>query len=179
GLSQERRRWSLFRNGSFFMTYRINPYISFVESRLFPHFVEHAVFHRLTGDLLQSGDSGQGFELSQLIQKQFLIPEGYDPLAPLLDHYVIRPIQNPAVAHRSKTEEWILVRTSMEHTVYSRKRDELPPIIEEKLSPLTADILLMADGSKTLRQIFTALRSETNDAGILEDSEFRGAIDFL
>ena len=39
------------------MTYRINPYISFVESRLFPQFVEHAVFHRLTGDLLQSGDS--------------------------------------------------------------------------------------------------------------------------
>jgi len=157
----------------------LSPYISFVGSRLLPGFTQHAAFHRLTGDLLEAADSKHIFELNQLIQKQFLIPEGYDPLAPLLDHYVTRPIQNPAVAYRSKTGEWILVRTSMEHTVYSRRRDELPSIVEEKLSPLTADLLLMADGAKTLRQIFSALRGETSDAGILEDSEFRAAIDFL
>lgn len=172
------------------VTYSLNPYISFVESRLIPGFVQRAVFHRLTGELIEPGErvysqvfamkseidfnSADGMQL--LIQRGFLIPAGYDPLAPLLDQYVTRPIQNPAVAYRAKTGEWILVGTSMEHTVYSRRRDELPEIIEEKLSPLTAGILLMADGSKTLQQIFSALREGGN---ILEDAEFRTAIDFL
>ena len=176
------------------VTYSLNPYISFVESRLIPGFVQQAVFHRLTGDLVEPGEriysrllaakseteisfSGDGdIQLQQLIQRGFLIPASYDPLAPLLDQYVTRPIQNPAVAYRAKTGEWILVRTSMEHTVYSRRRDELPEIIEEKLSRLTAGILLMADGSKTLQQIFSALREGGN---FLEDAEFRTAIDFL
>ena len=180
----------------------INPYISFVESRLFPEFVQQAVFHRLTGELVEPGErvysrlfaaksgsqislsendfnNADGVQLRQLIQREFLIPEGYEPLAPLLDQYVTCPIQNPAVAYRSETGEWILVRTSMEHTVYSRKRDELPEIIEEKLSPLTAGILLKADGTRTLRQIYSALRGETNRANVLPDSEFRAAIDFL
>lgn len=154
-------------------TYGINPYISFVESRLIPGVVQHAAFHRLTGELIEPG--ADGFPQQQLIQREFLIPAGYDPLAPLLDHYVTRPIQNPAVAYRSETGEWILVRTSMIHTVYSRRRDELPEIIEEKLSPLTADILLLADGTRTLQQIFNQLRQGT----LLEDSEFRAAINFL
>src|SRR5204862_7506413 len=98
-----------------------------------------------------NNSSADGIQLRQLIQKQFLIPEGYDPLVPLLDQYATRPIQNPALAYRSRTGEWILVRTSMEHTVYSPKRDELPLITEEKLSPLAADILLLADGSRTLQ----------------------------
>jgi SAM-dependent methyltransferase len=184
------------------VTYRINPYISFVESHLFPEFVQQAVFHRLTGEIVEPGErvysrlfaakSGSQISLSednlsntdsvqlqQLIQREFLIPEDYDPLAPLLDQYVTRPIQNPALAYRSKTGEWILVRTSMDHTVYSRKRDELPEIVEEKLSPLTAGILLIADGAKTLQQVFEALRGGTNGANILQDFEFRTAIDFL
>ena len=169
-------------------TYGINPYISFVENRLFPGLVQHAAFHRLTGvivepdervhSLLLAAQSGAplsineaDLQLRQLAQLEFLIPEDHDPLALLLDQYVTRPIQNPAIAHRSKTEEWILVRTSMLHTVYSRRLDELPEIIEEKLSPVAADILLMADGSKTLRQIYSELQ--------VEDSEFRTAIDFL
>lgn len=159
-------------------TYGISPYISLIENRLFPGVVQHAVFHRLTGEIVEL-DSGVDFNdlsrhgalLQQLIQKEFVIPEGYDPFAHLLDQYVVRPIQNPAVAYRSKTGEWILVRTSMEHTVYSRKRGELPPIIEEKLSPLVADILLMADGARTLRQVF--------GTDSIKDSEFRAAIDFL
>src|SRR5918994_6206810 len=128
-------------------TYWINPYISFVESRLFPEFVQRAIFHRLTGEIMEPGEkvyslfatksesqislsvddlnSADGVQFRQLIQNGFLIPENYDALAPLLDHYVTRPIQNPAVAYRSDTGEWILVRTSMEHTVYSRKREEL------------------------------------------------------
>jgi len=182
-------------------TYGLSPYISFVESRLFPGVIQHAVFHRLTGELLQPGEpvrslmlaiksgnrislsedeinslSGDGLQLKQLIQREFLIAEGYDPLAPFVNQYVARPIQNPAVAYRSTSGQWILVRTSMEHTVYSRKLDELPPIVEEKLSPLTAGMLLMADGSKTLQEIFSALRGGGN---ILEDAEFRAAIDFL
>lgn len=156
---------------NFMPTYSFNPYISFIENRLFPGFVQRAVFHRLTGEIIETSESVRDL----LVQKQFLIPEGFDPLAPLLDHYVTRPIQNPALTYRSQSGERILVRTSMEHAVYSRKLDELPPVIEEKLSPLTADILLLADGTKTLRQIFSALR----EGDILDDSEFRTAIDFL
>jgi SAM-dependent methyltransferase len=186
----------------FMDTYLINPYISFVESRLFPEFTQQAVFHRLTGEIVEPGErvysrlsaiklggqisvAGNDFnnrdrvQLQQLVQREFLIPRGFDPLVPLLDHYVTRPIQNPALAYRSKTGEWILVRTSMEHTVYSRKRDELPEIVEEKLSPLVAGILLIADGARTLRQIFSTLRGGTNGAQVLEDSEFRTAVDFL
>lgn len=169
-------------------TYGINPYISFVESRLLPGMVLHAVFHRLTGEIVEPDERVRGqllaasagtrlsineadLPLRQLVQLEFLIPEDHDPLALVLDRYVTRPIQNPAVAYRSKTGEWILVRTSMVHTVYSRRLDELPQVIEEKLSPVAADILLRADGTKTLRQIYNELR--------VEDSEFRSAIDFL
>src|ERR1044072_6185017 len=150
-------------------TYGINPYVSVVGSRLIPGVVQHAAFHRLTGEIIEP--NADGFPQQYLIQREFLIPAGYDPLVPLLDHYVPRPIQNPAIAYRSKTGEWILVRTSMVHTVYSRRRDELPEIVEEKLSPLAAGILLMADGTKTLRQIQKELEAE--------DSDFRSAIEFL
>lgn len=149
-------------------TYRINPYISFIENRLFPGEIQRAVFHRLTGELIEydftrplTADEAQ---LRQLIQRGFLITEDYDPLAPLLDWYVTRPIQNPALMYRSKTGDWMLVRTTMKQTVYSPKRDELPVVVEEQLSPLAADILLMADGTRTLREIL---------------GEERGAIDFL
>lgn len=184
-------------------SYSINPYVSFIESRLFPEFVEHAVFHRLTGMILEPGEpvrgllaatksgsrtslsendfnnlSGGKAQFIQLVQQEFLIPEGHDPLASLLNYFVARPIQNPAVAYRSTTGDWILVRTSMEHTVYSRKRDELSEIIEEKLSTLMAGILLIADGTRTLQQIHRELRG-ANGTSVLEDSEFRTAIDFL
>ena len=119
-------------------TYGINPYISFVESRLIPGMVQHAVFHRLTGELIEPHESLRSLllaarsgtpvtineadlQLRQLAQMEFLIPEGHDPLALLVDQYVTRPIQNPAIAYRSKTGEWILVRTSMMHAVFSRR----------------------------------------------------------
>ena len=145
------------------MTYSLNPYVSFVESRLIPGFVQQAVFHRLSGDLVEPGEriysrlllmkSGSQISLNvdefnhlqPLIQKQFLIPEGYDPLSPLLDLYVTRPIQNPAVAYRAKTGEWKLVRTSMEHTVYSRKRDELPDVKDKVAIELMRGIKAMLD----------------------------------
>lgn len=123
----------------------------------------------------QSGDSAQ---FIQLTQHEFLIREGQDPLATLLNQYVSRPIQNPAVAYRSKCGDWILVRTSMKHAVYSRKRDELPEIVEEKLSSLTAGLLLLADGTRSLHEIFNVLR-KASGMSVLEDFEFRTAIDFL
>jgi len=184
-------------------SYRLNPYISFVESRLFPEFTQQAAFNRLTGDLvepsqpvlafLQSVKPGKSLSLNEselmssgpvgkeivgLIRREFLVSEDYDPLTPLLDHFVTRPIQNPALVLNSSNGEWILVRTSMEQTVYSRKFDEFPPIIEEKLSALMADIFLSANGRSTLREIFSKLRS-TASTNIAEDSEFRSALDFL
>src|ERR1044072_4445187 len=139
-------------------TYGINHYVRFVERRLIPVVFQPAAFHRLTDKIIEPG--ADGFPQQYLIQREFLIPAGYEPLVPLLDHYVTRPIQNPAIAYRSKTGEWILVRTSMVHTVYSRRRDALPEIVEEKLSPLSAGILLMADGSKKLPQILEELEAE-------------------
>lgn len=152
-------------------TYRLNPYISFIENRLYPGVVQRAVFHRLTGEIIEHDFTARltadDAQLRQLVQSGFLITEDYDPLAPLLDWYVARPIQNPALVYRSPTGEWILVRTSMLQTVYSPKRDELPVVVEERLSPLVAEMLLMADGTRTLRQIFS------------ESKEGREAIDFL
>ena len=151
-------------------TYRINPYISFIENRLFPGVIQRAVFHRLTGEIIEhdftKSLTADEEQLRHLIQRGFLITEDYDPLTPLLDWYVARPIQNPAVAYRAKTGDWMVVRTSMMQTVYSPKLDELPQVVEEKLSPLAAEILLLADGTKTLRQI-------------LERPEGRAELDFL
>jgi len=185
------------------ISYRLNPYISFVESRLFPEFTQYAVFHRLTGELvepsepvrafLESAKSGNsltvdegylaksgpvGEEIRDLVRRRFLVSENYDPIAPLLDHYVTRPVQNPGLVCRSKTGAWNLVRTSMEETVYSRKFDEFPLVVEEQLSPLAAAIFLSADGSRTLRDIFSTLRG-TDSANISEDTEFKSALDFL
>ena len=174
-------------------TFRLNPYISFIENRLFPGVVHRGVFHRLTGEILEPSERTlsllrtakpdhlreAGGEITQLIQKELLIPEDYDPLSRLTDYYVARPIQNPAVSYRSKTGDWILVRNSMEHRVYSAKPNELPPVIEEKLPSLIADILLMADGTRTLQEIFGSVAEGIPDVNMLEDSEFRAAIDFL
>lgn len=155
-------------------SYRMNPYVSSVENRLFPGVVQRAVFHRLTGEIIEVGENG--IQPGPLVQRKFLIPESYDPLVPLINHYVTRPIQNPAVTYRAPSGEWMLVRTSMTHTVCSPKRNELPAIVEEKLSSLVANILLMADGTKTLEQIYSSLHGTTN---VLQDAEFRTAIDFL
>jgi SAM-dependent methyltransferase len=152
-------------------TYRINPYISFIENRLFPGVVQRAVFHRLTGEIIEYDFTrplnADDVQVRQLVQSGFLITEDYDPLAPLLDWYVARPIQNPAVMYRAAAGEWILARTSMMQTVYSPKRDELPQVIEETLPQLAAEILLLADGTKTLRQI------------LYDSSEARAALDFI
>lgn len=141
--------------------YRINPYLSFIENRLFPGEIQRAVFHRLTGQIIEHDFTRKltpdDPALGQLIQSEFLITPDYDPLASLLDWYVARPIQNPALLYRSQAGEWLLARTSMMQTVYSPKRDELPQVVDEKLSPLAAEIVLLADGTRTLRQIVEQL----------------------
>ncbi|PYS68895.1 MAG: hypothetical protein DMF69_18720, partial [Acidobacteria bacterium] len=126
-------------------------------------------------DLQNLGEPGN--QIKELMRRELLIPEDYDPLSRLIDQYVARPVQNPSLVYRSKAGEWILVRTSMEHMVYSRKRNELPLIMEEVLPSLVADIVLLADGTRTLREIFSTTRGSA--ANLLEDSEFRSAIDFL
>lgn len=156
-------------------TYRINPYISFIENRLFPGVIQRAVFHRLTGEIIEhdftSSLTADDDQARRLVQSAFLITEDYDPLDPLLDWYVARPIQNPAVAYRSETGEWMLARTTMEKTVYSPKVDELPVVVEEQLSPLAAEMFLMADGTRTLRQIFSELNAGRAELDFLTTQE--------
>lgn len=156
-------------------TYRINPYISFIENRLFPGEIQRAVFHRLTGELIEydftKSLTADEVALRQLVHSGFLITEDYDPLVPLLDWYVRRPIQNPALIYRSTTGAWMLVRTSMKQTVYSPKLDELPVVVEEELPPLAAEILLKADGTKTLREIFGGSKEEREALEFLTTQE--------
>ncbi len=112
----------------------------------------------------------EGLQLRQLIEKHFLIPCGSDPLSPFIDYLVARPIQNPAVAYSSVPEETTLVRTSMAHSKYSRELNDLPEVVEEKLSPAAAVLFPMADGTKSLREVSALFEDE---------SELKTAIDFL
>ena len=183
--------------------YRINPYLTFIENRLYPGVIQHGVFHRFTGEVLEPGErlrtlllaiqtgnrisfseeqlnsSGEdGRQLRQLTEKGFLIPDGWNPLTALLDQYAVRPIQNPALTYRSEDGDLFLVRTSMAQRVYSPKRGELPTIIEEKMPPVAGALLLLVDGTRTLRQIAKSLGA-ANGANILADSDLIEALDFL
>jgi SAM-dependent methyltransferase len=175
------------------VSYRVNPYVSVIENRLNPAVIQYAAFNRLTGDIFEPSERIRSLltdpdfrlagdvepEFKPLIEKEFLIPQDYDPLTRLTDHFVTRPIHNPAISYRSKNGEWILVRNSMEHRIYSLRPNELPLIVEEKLPSLAADIFRAADGARTLRQIYEALREGAAGVDMLQDSEFRAAIDFL
>ena len=183
------------------VSYRISPYLSFIENRLFPGIVQYAVCHRLSGTILEPDETvrsrllagqfshsvslseedlnGAGRDVVQfreLIDREFLISEGYDPLSTFQNHYVARPIQNPALTYHSSSGEVVLVRTSMAFQVFSPRRNELPEVIEEPLSPAAAKIFELADGTKTLQEIFNALRQEN---GQLDESEFVEAVMFL
>ena len=176
----------------YLVSYRVNPYVSVIENRLNPAVVQYAAFHRLTGDIFEPSERVRSLltevdsrlagevepEIQPLIEREFLIANDYDPLTRLVDHLVTRPIHNPAIAYRSENGEWILVRTSMKHRIYSLRPNELPLIVEEKLPSLAADIFVRADGSETLRQIYDALR-EGAGVEMMQDSEFRAALDFL
>jgi 2-polyprenyl-3-methyl-5-hydroxy-6-metoxy-1,4-benzoquinol methylase len=183
-------------------SYKFNPYVSFVESRIIPGRTQYAVTQRLTGEVLELTTElrsllqgiQQGKEVSfteeqvrnlsertwlkQLIQRNFLIPQTYDPLSLVVEYLATRPIQNPALTYRNKTGEIVLVRISMRQHVYVATRNELPEVIEEPVSPTAAALLRLADGSQTLANIFRCVKPVENKS-LLEDEEFREAVDFL
>jgi SAM-dependent methyltransferase len=183
--------------------YRISPYINFIENRLFPGVIQHGISHRLTGEVFEPGErvralllaaqtvspislseenlnsfGADGRQLKQLIEKEFLIPDDYEPLTAFVKRYVARPIQNPALTYRSQDGAAWLVRTSMAHHVFSPGAGQLPEIIEERISPVAAAIFTAADGTRTLQEIFAGLERK-KDRRILDDPEFREALDFL
>ena len=182
--------------------YRMSPYVHLLESHLVPGIIQRGIFHQFTGEVLEPREgvrsllfaaklgnrvsfseddltnlAEDGAQIRQLIEKEFLIPDGYDPLTPFVNQYVVRPLQNPALAYVSETGERLLVRTSMAHRVYSPRRDELPAIIEEKMTDIATRIFLLADGTRTLREIFHTPGLE--GANILEEPGVRQALDFL
>jgi len=183
-------------------TYRLSPFATLVESHLFAATAQHAVFHRLTGQLLeleppvlavlQALRQGKAFSLSvdqlselgelgppvrKLIELELVIPVDVDALAPFVDYYVGRPMQNPALTYRNETGKVSVVSISMAERVYSPEPGKLPAVIEETFPELAANILLSVDGTKTLRQIYAALLREGNPREY--DQEFRAAIKFL
>ncbi len=182
------------------VSYKVSPYVHFIESHLVPNAVQYGVFHQFTGEVLQPDNKLRTWlaeaklrnqvlgtkdlkkiagdqQMSSLISEEFLAPGGYDFLASFADHYVTRPIQNPAVAYQSETGVWYLVRISMLERVYSPKPYNLPPIIEEAMSPLIAEVFLAADGIKTLGEIFTSACH--NSSGTVDHHSFQAAIEFL
>jgi len=180
--------------------YKISPHAHVIENRLLPSTIQYGIFHQLTGYVIEPRESvrvlllatrmgtnvslgdhdldnlgDDGAQLRELIEQRFLIPGGDDPFQSFLDHLVVRPLQNPALAYRDKSGEMKLVRTSMAERIYSPRMNELPPVVEETFPPGAANVFLKADGTRTLREIFT-------DAGIANtfgDGGWRETIEFL
>ncbi len=184
-------------------SYQLNPYVHVVENCIFPDTIQYGVFHQCTGEVLEPaasvrsllfalrlgspfsfadsdldgmGEAGQ--QIRHLIEKEFLIVAGHDPLASFLDQYAQRPRQNPAVSYRSATSEVLLVRTSMAQRIFSPAPDELPRVIEETLDPYAAALFLAADGTRTLAEIYASLSPEAG-VGPLANRKFREAVEFL
>src|SRR6185295_18824032 len=185
------------------ISYRLSPYVNFIENRLIPGVIQHGVSHRLTGEVLEPGERirslllvtqtgspislseenlnsfcDDGRQLKQLIEKEFLIRDGYDPLTSYLNHYVARPIQNPTLVYRSQDGAHRMVRKSMAHQMFSPRTGELPEIIEEPISQTAAAIFKIADGTRRLEEILNTLVG-INDEKIAAETEFRQTLDFL
>lgn len=183
-------------------TYRLSPFATLIESHLFSAAAQYAVFHRLTGRLIELDSSGlefvkaltqgKGFsvnpehlsqlgetgnQIQKLIDLELVIPAESDPLAPFLDFYLDRPLQNPAISYQNESGQVSVVSISMAEKVYSPEAGQLPSILEETFSELATNILLSADGTKTMRQIYAALQLDSEPH--LYDREFRDAIKFL
>jgi putative S-adenosyl-L-methionine-dependent methyltransferase len=183
-------------------TYRLSPFATFVQSHLIAEATQYAVFHRLTGELfeldpsvrefLQALAQGKAFSLApqqlsqlgelgiaiqKLIDLVLVIPIEVDPIGPFIDLYVGRPLQNPALTYRNETGAVLLVSISMAERIYSPEPGKLPAVTEETLPELMTSILLAADGSKTLRQIYAELQDGVEPRQY--DREFRDAIEFL
>jgi len=183
--------------------YKISPHAHFIESRLVPSAIRYGIFHQLTGYVIEPRESVRGLllatrtganvslsdddldnlgddgaQLRESIEERFLIPVGEDPLdsfPSLLDQFVVRPMQNPALTYRNKSGEIKLVCTSMAERVYSPRMNELTPVIEETMPALAASLFLKADGTRTLGEIF----ADAGVANALGDSGCREAIEYL
>ncbi len=163
--------------------YKLSPYIQIIENRLATDVIQYGVFHRLTGDIVElpeelralldhisvvkylsinAGDlryqGRPGALLLRLIENKFLITDEADSLACFLDHYVVRPLQNPAVGYQTAEGEVVVVRTSMAEYVLGRKLGDLPAVIEEVLPRLSAQLFIQADGTRTLRELLDMLQ---------------------
>jgi protein-L-isoaspartate O-methyltransferase len=180
--------------------YKLSPYAHVIENRLLPSTIQYGIFHQLTGYVIEPRESvrilllaarmgtnvslseydldnlgDDGAQLRELIEERFLIPGGGDPLDSFLEHLVVRPLQNPALAYRDEKGEMTLVRTSMAQRIYSPRQNELPPVVEERMPPGAANVFLKADGTRTLGEIFAS----AGIANVLPDSGSRETIEFL
>lgn len=180
------------------LTYQLSPYAHFIEDHLNPAGVQFGIVHLLTGEVVRLSRDLQSLlfavkvaqrisldeahlegpgetcaHLKHLIRRKFLVPEASNSLDSFWDHLVVRPVQNPALAFLSPEGVLTVVRTSMERVLFSPRPNELPPVMEEKLPQLVAEIFLRADGTKTLREIFTELQvpDNPNRSGIAEFEE--------
>jgi hypothetical protein len=179
--------------------YKISPHAHVIENRLLPGTIQYGIFHQLTGYVIEPRESvrvlvlatrmgtnvslgdhdldnvgDDGAQLRELIEQRFLIPNSDDPLDSFLEQFVVRPLQNPALAYREKSGEVRLVRTSMAQRIYSPRRNELSPVVEERMPPAAANVFLKADGSRTLREIFASagIANALGDGGCRETIEF-------
>jgi phospholipid N-methyltransferase len=183
-------------------SYILSPFVTFIESHLHPDPSRYAVFHRLTGQLVEFGPTVRsllqaaklgstvsirvedlshlgehGRQIRRLIEEEFFIPSDHDALSSFVDHYVVRPLQNPAVTYRSESGEVLLASISMAERIFSPESAKLPPVVEERMSPLANELFLAAEGSRTLREIHATLQRENQS--LLEDQEFRLTVEFL
>jgi hypothetical protein len=161
--------------------YQLSPYLRTIENRLTKGPAEVGLFHRLSGEIIGLNSGLQMFllaaqnqkeinldleqlekfhgltnELVTMIRLHFLVPSGQASLDNFLDHYVVRPLQNPAIGYRLPNGALSIVRVSMAEYVFGRKHNDLPEVVEETLSGLGATIFAEADGTKTLREIVEA-----------------------
>ncbi|SRR6266436_299118 len=184
-------------------SYKLSPYVDFIESHLITHASQYAMAHRLSGEVCEASErvrsllyaaklgnrvslSSQdlanlgedGKQISWLIEQEFLVTDGHEVLSSFINQYVVRPLQNPALVYRPQTGDRILVRIPMAERVYSPRPGEAAPVIEEAIPSIAAEVFLAANGRRTLREIFIRICGADGDA-ILENAEFRAALDFL
>src|SRR5258705_7597691 len=180
--------------------YRLSPYVHFIEDRVVPSNIQFGIVHRLTGEVTRLSNALRSFlleaggcswideldlsrlttrsQLKRLIEKEFLVNADFEPLKSFLDHYVVRPTQNPAVVYRLPNGKILAVHTSMEGFEFSPRLCDVPSMIEEELPPPAAQIFLYADGTRTLRDISARLDEENALKDPLSMG-FENAIDFL
>jgi len=177
--------------------YQLSPYVATIENRLTRGTVQSALFHRLSGEIVKisaelqqllgvlrvqkiirldlSGLRAQSTPtlLLSLIDSHFFVPTDEDALTPFLEHYVVRPIQNPAIGYRRESEEVTVIRTSMAEYIFGRRKNDLPVVIEESVVNLAGAIFRSADGTNTLREIILQWGAEAIG------NDVRDAVDFL